>query len=134
MSTLDAAASAGIAASAEAAAAEGGTKRMSRREQKEAADAFSDRMNSTPAAGSEADAFREADDKFKQLGPTAIRALTCTPEAQLPPEAVAAMTCWCYLHGEPASVTKCMELANDCDDFRLVGMSSMEYLTDEEIS
>eukprot|EP00929_Paragymnodinium_shiwhaense_P115313 TRINITY_DN8407_c0_g1_i1.p2 TRINITY_DN8407_c0_g1~~TRINITY_DN8407_c0_g1_i1.p2 ORF type:complete len:209 (+),score=63.81 TRINITY_DN8407_c0_g1_i1:85-627(+) len=111
--------------------------RLTAKEKKEAADAFSERMNATPAKCSEADRFREADDQFKKLKPEAFAAVRAACEdakaSDLPPEVAAVFESWCYLHGEmPASVAKCGELAADLDDFRLVGPSSIRSMSAEE--
>mmetsp|Transcript_86866 Transcript_86866/g.230826 ORF Transcript_86866/g.230826 Transcript_86866/m.230826 type:complete len:164 (-) Transcript_86866:154-645(-) len=103
-----------------------------------AADAFSDKLNATPASGHEADGYRAADDRLKSLSLasiSAIRALgAADAEKELPPEIVTVLECWCFLHGEkPASVATCAKLAADPDDLRLVGMSTLECMTEEEI-
>mmetsp|Transcript_19726 Transcript_19726/g.40152 ORF Transcript_19726/g.40152 Transcript_19726/m.40152 type:complete len:158 (-) Transcript_19726:156-629(-) len=108
-------------------------------DKKVAAEAFSQKLNSTPAAGDEADRFRTADDRLKSLSVAAlstIRALA-NPDAEkdLPPEIVAVLESWCFLHDEkPASVSTCAKLAADPDDLRLVGMSSLEFMPAEDLA
>ncbi|CAE7350922.1 unnamed protein product [Symbiodinium natans] len=55
-----------------------------------AAQAFTDRLNATPASGSEADRFREADDRLKGLPPATVKALQRFGDAP-PPEVVTCM-------------------------------------------
>eukprot|EP00931_Biecheleriopsis_adriatica_P013308 TRINITY_DN114678_c0_g1_i1.p1 TRINITY_DN114678_c0_g1~~TRINITY_DN114678_c0_g1_i1.p1 ORF type:complete len:176 (-),score=61.71 TRINITY_DN114678_c0_g1_i1:10-510(-) len=113
-----------------AAGSEGG----SREDKKAAAQAFTDRLNATPASGSEADRFRAADDTLKGLEDKAIQALSCFADGA-PPEVVATMECWCLLHDvKPMSVEGCLELSRDTAEFKLVGMSTLNYLNAEEIS
>eukprot|EP00401_Gymnodinium_catenatum_P054622 CAMPEP_0117496494 /NCGR_PEP_ID=MMETSP0784-20121206/20686_1 /TAXON_ID=39447 /ORGANISM="" /LENGTH=197 /DNA_ID=CAMNT_0005291467 /DNA_START=95 /DNA_END=689 /DNA_ORIENTATION=+ len=117
---------------------EAGTeKRPSRTEQKAAAEAFSDRLNCTPAIGSEADRFREVDDRFKAMSADSVKAIVeCSAEdLESAPEVAAAFASWCILAGEtPATVARCAELAADPEDFRLVGVSSFRCLSPEELS
>mmetsp|Transcript_110875 Transcript_110875/g.220522 ORF Transcript_110875/g.220522 Transcript_110875/m.220522 type:complete len:162 (-) Transcript_110875:50-535(-) len=106
----------------------------SKAEDKAAADAFSDRMNATPAKCSEADRFREADNQLKALQPEHVLALGDCPGRELPPGVVAAMESWCLLHDEtPPSIEGCAKLAADPGDFRLVGLSTLRYLDKETI-
>uniref|UniRef100_A0A7S2H4M3 Uncharacterized protein n=1 Tax=Alexandrium andersonii TaxID=327968 RepID=A0A7S2H4M3_9DINO len=112
---------------------------MAANDKRATADAFSEKLNATPAGGDEADRFRAADDRLKALSAAAISTIRglsgADAEQDLPPEIVEALTCWCFLHDEqPASVASCAKLAEDPDDFRLVGMSSLEYMPEEELT
>eukprot|EP00416_Gambierdiscus_australes_P039965 CAMPEP_0171103238 /NCGR_PEP_ID=MMETSP0766_2-20121228/58810_1 /TAXON_ID=439317 /ORGANISM="Gambierdiscus australes, Strain CAWD 149" /LENGTH=160 /DNA_ID=CAMNT_0011563647 /DNA_START=55 /DNA_END=537 /DNA_ORIENTATION=- len=102
---------------------------------KAAADAFAEKFNATPASGHEADRFRAADDRLKSLDTASLSSLRSLGSAQeLPPEIVAVLECWCLLHNErPASVATCAKLAADPDDMRLVGMSTLEYMPQEDL-
>mmetsp|Transcript_11664 Transcript_11664/g.35206 ORF Transcript_11664/g.35206 Transcript_11664/m.35206 type:complete len:165 (-) Transcript_11664:40-534(-) len=110
---------------------------MARSDKKAAADAFSEKLNSTPASGDEADRFRAADDKLKSLSVASLSTIHALggagAEEDLPPEIAEALACWCFLHDErPVSVAACAKLAEDPEDLRLVGMSSLGYLSEEE--
>merc|ERR1712187_439204 len=84
----------------------------------------------------EADRFRIADDRLKALNSAAISAVGAACAAQdgdLPPEMKETFECWCMLHGEPPSLVSCKALAADVDDFKLVGISSLRYMSPEEL-
>eukprot|EP00933_Yihiella_yeosuensis_P013733 TRINITY_DN12590_c0_g1_i1.p1 TRINITY_DN12590_c0_g1~~TRINITY_DN12590_c0_g1_i1.p1 ORF type:complete len:190 (+),score=60.79 TRINITY_DN12590_c0_g1_i1:64-570(+) len=111
--------------------------RETKKEKEAAADAFTEKLNCTPAAGSEADRFRDADDRLKALPVEAIRALEGfgNGDEAPPPDIALAMECWCLLHEvTPVGVAKCAELAKDPSEFRLVGLSTLNYLEEADLT
>ena len=112
--------------------------RLTAKEKREAAGAFSDRLNATPAKCSEADRYRVADDRFRALSAAAFASVRVAcdgaNDSELPPEIAATFECWCIIHGEKASVATCGKLAAEPDDFKLVGSSTVNCLSAEELS
>eukprot|EP00928_Gymnodinium_smaydae_P087211 TRINITY_DN71512_c0_g1_i1.p2 TRINITY_DN71512_c0_g1~~TRINITY_DN71512_c0_g1_i1.p2 ORF type:complete len:214 (+),score=58.02 TRINITY_DN71512_c0_g1_i1:85-642(+) len=111
--------------------------KLTAKEKREAAEAFSERLNATPAKCSEADRFRNADDRLKGLKADAVAAVRTACEsskdAPLAPELSAVLESWCVLQGEsPVSVARCGELAADPSEFFLVGMSLIGAMSPEE--
>ncbi|OLQ15145.1 hypothetical protein AK812_SmicGene605 [Symbiodinium microadriaticum] len=119
-----------MASSAAPSATAGPSPKM---DKKAAAQAFTDRLNATPASGSEADRFREADDRLKSLPAATVQALSRFGEAPTP-EVVTCMECWAMLHGEDPTVLSCLKLAEDPSEFKLVGVSLLNSFREEELS
>ncbi|CAJ1422447.1 unnamed protein product [Effrenium voratum] len=103
-------------------------------EKRAAAQAFSDRLNATPAEGAEADRFRSAVDRLSSMKREAPQALLRLEE--VPADVAAVMECWCLLHGKAPSSEQCLKLLKEepAEDFTLVGMSNINCLTEEELA
>ncbi|CAE8664371.1 unnamed protein product [Polarella glacialis] len=107
----------------------------SRASDKKASDALSDRLCATPAAGSEADRFRDADDRLKALSDEVIQAIRADVDGGMPPDIATVLECWCLLHEtKPASVAGCIKLAEDPAEFKLVGLSTLGYLEPNDLA
>lgn len=99
------------------------------------AQAFTDRLNVTPAACSEADRFRNADDALRALSSASVQALQSCAGREIPADVATVMECWCLLLDvQPASVDRCAELAADLSEFKLVGLGTLNYLGAEGLS
>merc|ERR1740120_82046 len=63
----------------------------------------------------------------------AVRA--CGGAGAVPPDVATILSCWCTILGEaPHTVERCAELAESPSDFKLVGASSFQYLSTEEMT
>mmetsp|Transcript_69771 Transcript_69771/g.110254 ORF Transcript_69771/g.110254 Transcript_69771/m.110254 type:complete len:158 (+) Transcript_69771:27-500(+) len=101
---------------------------------KAAAQAFTDKLNATPAACSEADRFREADDRFKSCATDRLQVLLGYEKMSVPIEVKSTLEAWCLLHGKEASLEQCLKFVREQPaDFKLVGMSDLNYMTPEEL-
>ncbi|CAL1148029.1 unnamed protein product [Cladocopium goreaui] len=102
---------------------------------KVAAQAFTEKLNATPASCSEADRFREADDRFKSCATDRLQALLGYEKiSEVPVEVKSTLEAWCLLHGKEASIEQCLKLVREEPaDFKLVGMSDLNYMAPEEL-
>ena len=106
------------------------------KESKKAAQAFTDKLNATPATCSEADRFREADDCFKSCKTETLQALMeYEKRPDVPAEVKVTLEAWCLLHGKEPKLEQCLKfLKEEPADFKLVGLSDLNYMTSEELT